>query len=103
MSVLIENSLTPALAFVPVPAPELELELELELDEEEPVEELELVPVSNDPNPEELAPEEPLFDDCAFAVPHASVPRIKTDATLIVKRIIEESWFPRNDIACDRP
>lgn len=38
--------------------PDLELELEFELEEDEPVEEFVEVPVSEDPNPEEL-----LLDD----------------------------------------
>ena len=50
MSVLIANSLTPALGFADDPEPELELEFEL--DDDEPVE----LPVSDDtaPNAPEL-------------------------------------------------
>jgi hypothetical protein len=61
LSVLIENSETPALALPEAPDPDPELELELELDEDEPVEEPEELPVSEDPKPDVPDPEEPLL------------------------------------------
>jgi hypothetical protein len=85
LSVLIANSLTPALAFPEEPVLEAELE--------EPVEEFELFPVSEDKALDEAG------SGWALAVADVRIARIRIDQMLIAGRSIEESSgraFPTN-------
>lgn len=89
---LIENPETPALAFPEEPV------LEPELDE--PVEELELFPVCEDPEPDSPSADDNELFDWALAVADVRIARIRIDQMLIAGRSIEESSgraFPTTD------
>lgn len=89
---MIENPETPALAFPEEPVLEAELE--------EPVEELELFPVSEDEEPSCPNADDNELVDWALAVADVRIVRIRIDQMLIAGRSIEESSgraFPTTD------
>ena len=74
---LIANSETPALGFADAPVVERELELD------EPDEELVLVPVSDDPEPDNADKLEPEFNVWAFVDADVRIVSTRTEQTLM--------------------